>query len=127
MRKFILLFLLVISSLVFLSENYLSNKVKNLTNLFLECNDLVAYDDQCSNYIKSSYEVEGYKKSYELDVDKIYSYKENKHDLENNINYNGDLVSRESALLNYSMYKKAMEIKDFSKNKLARVKIFLPI
>ena len=126
MRKFIILFLLVISSLVYLSENYLSTKVNNLTNLFLECNDLVAYDGQCSNYIKSSYEVEGYEKSLEPNIDKIYSYKESKHDLENNINYNGDLVSRESALLNYSMYKKAMEIKDFSKNNLARVKDFYP-
>jgi hypothetical protein len=125
MRKYILLFIFIFFSLVFLSEQYLSNRIKNLTNLFIECDDFVS-NFQCSNYKKSVNEIDVDKKSLEVDINKIYSYNKNKHDLKINTIYNEDLVTRESELLNYSMFLNAMKIKDLSKTNLDRAEDYYP-
>jgi hypothetical protein len=123
-RIITIIILILFIFFIYLLENFLSTRVKDLTTIKYTC--YLYQNDDCKNKDNTEHLNLYYNENQNNIIDKIYNYQESDSDTKNEIITDSKLVQREANLLNKDMYYLANQIKDKTVTNLDRAHDYYP-
>jgi hypothetical protein len=129
-RKIILVFIFFSFSFIFITEELLSSKVRNLVSVKFDCShfSIINYCDEFydrGEISDSVNKINNNMKNY-IDKNKKYNFRSRNYDVANSVVYDANLLEREWKVLNRDLFINENIIKDNSLSNLDRVTDYYP-